>query len=193
MSKNKLMEIKRWIRGNISPKRYEHILGVAATSRKLAIRYHLSAEKAELAGWLHDCAKELSKNEMLDWIKKSPFRLDDTEKKLPPLWHPHAGAGMAFKKWKIKDLQILEAIRCHTLGSPEMSPLAQIVFVGDFVEPGRTFKGVTKVRSVAFKNLNDAVLIKCAITISYLLSQKMKVHGRLLETWNSFLGQKNEK
>jgi predicted HD superfamily hydrolase involved in NAD metabolism len=193
MSKKKLIEIKQWIQGNVSPKRYEHIRGVATTTRKLAIRYHLSPEKAELAGWLHDCAKELSKSEMLYWIKKSPFRLDDTEKKIPALWHPHAGAGMALEKWKITDMQILEAIRCHTLGSPSMSLLAQIVFVGDFVEPGRTFNGISKVRSVALKSLNDAVLMKCAITISHLLSQNMKVHGRLLETWNSFLGGKIEK
>lgn len=193
MSKNKLIEIKQWIQGNISPKRYEHIRGVAAISRKLAIRYHLPAEKAELAGWLHDCAKELSKSEMLGWIKKSPFRLDDTEKKLPALWHPHAGAAIALQKWKIKDAEILEAIRCHTLGSPAMSPLAQIVFVGDFVEPGRIFKGVSKVRSVALRNLKDAVMMKCAMTILHLLRQNMKVHGRLLETWNSFLGQENEK
>jgi predicted HD superfamily hydrolase involved in NAD metabolism len=193
MSENKLIEIKRWIKGNISPKRYMHVQGVAAISRKLAIRYHLPTEKAELAGWLHDCAKELSKEEMMDWIKKSPFRLDDVEKKLPALWHPHAGAGMALKKWKIKDVQILDAVRCHTLGSPAMSPLAQIVFVGDFAEPGRIFKGVSKVRSIAFRNLNDAILMKCAMTISYLLSQNMKVHGRLVETWNYFLGQKNEK
>lgn len=193
MSKNKLMEIKRWIRGNISPERYKHIQGVANTSRKLAIRYHLSADKAELAGWLHDCAKELSRNEMLDWINKSPFRLDNAEKKLPALWHPHAGAAIALRKWKIKDVQILDAIRCHNLGNSAMSPLAQIVFVGDFVEPGRTFKGVSSVRSVALRNLNDAILMKCSMTISYLLSQNMKVHGRLLETWNSFLGRKNEK
>jgi len=193
MSKNKLLEIKRWIRGNISPKRYKHIQSVAATSRKLAIQYHLPAEKAELAGWLHDCAKELSKDEMLDWINRSSFRLDNAEKKLPALWHPHAGAAMALKKWKIKDGQILEAIRCHTLGSPAMSPLSQIVFVGDFVEPGRTFKEVSRVRSIASRNLIDAVLMKCAITISYLLKENMKVHGRLLETWNSFLRQKSEK
>jgi predicted HD superfamily hydrolase involved in NAD metabolism len=193
MSKKKLLEIKRWIKGNISLKRYQHIRGVAETSRKLAVRYCLPADKAELAGWLHDCGKELSKNEMLDWMKKSPYRLDAVEKRIPALWHPHAGAAMALKKWKIKDSQIIEAIRCHTLGSPTLSPLAQIVFVGDFIEPGRHFEGVGDARAIALKDLNQAVLMKCSLTISYLLSQNMKVHDRLLETWNSFLEQKNEK
>jgi len=193
MFKNKISKIKLWIKANISPKRYEHIRGVAQTSRKLAIRYGLSPDQAELAGWLHDCAKELPKSEMLDWIKKGFSRLDTAEKKIPALWHSHAGASIAFHQWKIKDRQILEAIRCHTLGSPTMSPLAQIVFVGDFIEPGRRFDGVVMARAIAKKDLNQAVLIKCFMTISHLLSQNMKIHGRLLETWNSFLRHQNEK
>jgi predicted HD superfamily hydrolase involved in NAD metabolism len=193
MLKSKLIKIKTWIKANISPNRYEHIQGVAETSRKLAFRYGLNPDKAELAGWLHDCAKELPKSELLDWIKKGPSRLDAAEKKLTALWHPHAGASLALHQWKIKDVEILEAIRCHTLGSPTMSPLAQIVFVGDFIEPGRRFEGVAQARAIARKNLNRAVLIKCSMTISHLLSQNMKVHGRLLETWNRFLGYKNEK
>jgi len=192
MFKNKILKIKVWIKANISPKRYVHIRGVAQTSRQLAIRYGLPPNPAELAGWLHDCAKELPKGEMLDWIKKGPSRLDEAEKKIPALWHPHAGASIALHQWKIKDRRILEAIRCHTLGSPTMSPLAQIVFVGDFIEPERGFDGVLMARAVAKKDLNQAILIKCSMTISHLLSQKMKIHDRLLETWNSFLGHKNE-
>jgi len=193
MFKNKIFKIKLWIKAHISPKRYEHIRGVAQTSRKLAIRYGLPPDQAELAGWLHDCAKELPKSEMLDWIKKGPTLLDKAEKKIPALWHPHAGASIALHQWKIKDTPILEAIRCHTLGSPTMSPLAQIIFVGDFIEPGRRFDGVVMARAIAKNDLNQAVLIKCSMTISHLLSQDMKIHGRLLETWNSFLGYKNEK
>ncbi len=193
MFKNKIFKIKPWIKANISPKRYQHIRGVAATSRKLAVRYGLNLDKAELAGWLHDCAKELSKSEMLDWIKKGPSRLDEAEKKIPALWHPHAGASIALHRWKIKDRQILEAIRCHTLGSSAMSLLAQILFVGDFIEPGRRFEGVAQARAAARKNLNQAVLMKCSMTVSHLLSQNVKIHGRLLETWNSFLELKNEK
>jgi predicted HD superfamily hydrolase involved in NAD metabolism len=193
MVKNKILKIKPWIKVNISPKRYEHIRGVAQTSRKLAVRYGLNPDKAELAGWLHDCAKELPKNEIFDWIKKGPSRLDAAEKNIPTLWHPHAGASIAFHRWKIKDKLILEAIRCHTLGSPTMSLLAQIVFISDFIEPGRRFDGVATARVIAKKNLNGAVLIKCSMTISHLLSQNMKIHSRLLETWNSFLGHEIEK
>ena len=73
MTSKKNDEIKKWVSTQVSPKRYLHIQGVALTARKLAIRYGLSPEKAELAGWLHDCAKELPKREMAAWIKKKPL------------------------------------------------------------------------------------------------------------------------
>ena len=190
MLKSKLVKVKTWIKTEISPKRYEHIQGVARTSRKLAVRYGLPADQAELAGWLHDCAKELQKDEMKNWIGKGLSRLDTTEEKIPALWHPHAGASIAFHQWKVKNPRILEAIRCHTLGGSTMMPLAQIVFVADFIEPGRDFEGVSKVRMAAFKDLNQALLMKCSMTISHLLNNNLKIHPRLLETWNSFLGKK---
>jgi predicted HD superfamily hydrolase involved in NAD metabolism len=193
MSSKKTEEIKKWISAQVSPKRYQHIKGVAQTAKKLAVLYGLSSDKAELAGWLHDCAKELSKSEMAEWIKKGPFKLDVDEIGIPALWHPHAGASIALEKWGIKDAQILEAIRCHTLGSPAMSPLARVVFVADFIEPGRKFDGVTLVRKIARKSLDASVLLKCSMTIEYLLEKNMKVHGRLLDTWNYFLDVKIEK
>jgi predicted HD superfamily hydrolase involved in NAD metabolism len=193
MGSKKIPEIKKWVSAQVSPKRYQHIQGVAQTAKKLAVLYGLSPDKAELAGWLHDCAKELSKGEMADWIKKGPFKLDLDEIRIPALWHPHAGASIALKKWGIKDAQVLEAIRRHTLGSPAMSPLASVLFVADFIEPGRKFDGVTLVRKIAKKSLSEAVLLKCSMTISYLFEKNTKVHGRLLDTWNYFLGTKNEK
>jgi predicted HD superfamily hydrolase involved in NAD metabolism len=192
MSSKKTEEIKKWVSTQVSPKRYRHIQGVALTARKLGERYGLSSNKAELAGWLHDCAKELSKSEMAEWIKSGPFKLDPDEIRIPALWHPHAGASIAFKKWGIKDTKVLEAIRRHTLGSPAMSPLAQVLFVADFIEPDRKFDGVRLVRKIAQKSLDEAVLLKCSMTISYLLEKNMKVHGRLLDTWNYFLDSKNE-
>jgi predicted HD superfamily hydrolase involved in NAD metabolism len=189
-SLQKLELIKDWVKTQVSPRRFLHIQGVAQTAVKLALRHDHSAQKAEMAAWLHDCAKELHKADMLKWIKKGSFSLDAEEKKIPALWHPHAGAGLAKIKWGIKDKDVLEAIRCHTLGSPEMGPLAQVVFVADFIEPGRTFEGVEKVRLVARKDLNEAVLLKCSMTVEDLLSRQMKIHGRLLATWNRFLEEK---
>ena len=182
-----LPAIREWVATQVSPYRLKHIQGVAQTSGRLAQRFGLPVEKARLAAWLHDCAKELKKQEMKKWIRRAGFPLDAAEERMPGLWHPHAGAAIALKKWGIRDKAVLEAIRCHTLGNREMGPLAQVVFVADFIEPGRRFEGVGKVRALARKNLKEAVLAKASMTIKFLFEKRMKVHPRLLETWNEFL------
>lgn len=184
-----LSVIQEWVATQVSPYRLKHIQGVAKTSGRLAKHFGLPVEKARLAAWLHDCAKELPKSEMKKWIRKAGFKLDAIEEKMPGLWHPHAGAAIAFKKWGFRDKTVLEAIRCHTLGSPKMGPLSQVLFVADFIEPSRRFEGVEKARASARRNLREAVLAKASMTIQFLLEKRMKVHPRLLETWNHFLGR----
>ncbi len=187
MPGSKLSAIQNWVPTQVSPYRLKHILGVVRTSERLARRFGLAVEKASLAAWLHDCAKEKSRQEMKGWIKRAAFRLDANEEKMPGLWHPQAGAAIALQKWGIRDKPVLEAIRCHTLGSPRMGPLAQLVFVADFIEPSRGFAGVQKVRALARRSLKAAVLAKASMTIQFLLEKRMMIHPRLLETWNQFL------
>ena len=184
----KLSEIPKWVQTQVSRPRLRHIEGVVKISEKLAVRYGLPVSKARMAAWLHDCAKEWSKAEMMVWIKKNPGRLDLLEKNMPGLWHPHAAEGIAHRKWGIKDPFILEAIRCHTLGHPHMAPLAQLIFIADFIEPGRSFPGILEARKRAFEGLKIGVLTKASMTIEFLFEKKMKIHPRLLETWNAFCG-----
>jgi predicted HD superfamily hydrolase involved in NAD metabolism len=194
MAEPKSLKIPKWVQTQVSPYRFLHVSGVVKAAERLARRYHLPVSKAVTAAWLHDCAKELPKDHMCAWIKESPFRLDPLEQKLPELWHPHAGAAIAWKKWGIRDKAVLEAIRCHTLGSPDMKPLAQLIFVADFIEPKRQFEGVQEARQAALKSLRDGVCVKAGMTVRMLLKNKMRIHPRLLETWNAFLSSdKNEK
>jgi len=163
-----------------------HIRGVVKTSGQLAKRYGLSVERARLAAWFHDCAKEKKRSWMREVLEDSPFRLDGEEKKTPALWHPHAGAAVALRDWGLRDPAVLEAIRRHTLGAPGMGPLAQVVFVADFIEPSRKFPGVELARKAARKNLGTAVRLKAAMTLEFLLHKDLRIHPRLLETWNYY-------
>ncbi len=181
-------EVVKWVAARVSPKRFLHIQGVARTAKRLAERNGVPASKALWAAWLHDSAKELDRAQLRRWILAGKLKLDLWEKRIPALWHPHAGVGLARKVWGIKDQGILEAIRCHTLGAPGMGRLAQVVFVADFIEPGRDFPGVDKARAAARRDLKEAVSLKCGMTIGHLLEGHRLVHPRLLETYNYFLG-----
>lgn len=186
MGKPALAEIQGWVKTQVSPFRFQHIQGVAQTAERLAVRYGLSLSKARLAAWLHDCGKEYSKTQMKTWLRKGRFPLDQDEKEMPGLWHPHVGSAIAQVKWGIKDPSILEAIRCHTLGRAGMSPLAQLIFVADFIEPGRNFPGIQTARRITNKSLTEGILTKASMTIKFLFDKKMRIHTRLLETWNYY-------
>ena len=188
-----LLKIQSWVKTQVSPLRFRHIQRVAETAERLAERYGLPLAQARLAAWLHDSGKEMSRTEMKIWLKTAKFELDEDEKKMPGLWHPHVGAALAMKKWGIKSPSVLEAIRCHTLGKPGMKPLAQLLFVADFIEPGRTFPGVLAARASANRDLTEGVLAKASMTIDFLFGKGMKVHPRLLETWNYFTAVHHEK
>ncbi len=187
--KVKLDEIRDWVRTHAGPRRYRHIQGVVECASRLALRHGLSAGKARLAAWLHDCAKELTREEMKYWLDRSPFRLDPLEKEMQGLWHSHAGAAIAYRKWGIRDPAVLEAIRCHTTGSSNMGRLAQVLFLADFIEPSREFKGRSRAARIAGRSLREGVLAKASMTLMFLLERKSRIHPRLVETWNGFLNR----
>lgn len=191
--KPKLAEIQDWVKTQVSPFRYRHIQGVARIAESLAVRHGLPRSKALLAAWLHDCAKEMPRPEMKAWLGKSGDPLDEIEKGMPGLWHPHVGAAIARGKWRITDPSILEAIRCHTLGKAGMGRLAQLLFVADFIEPGRQFEGVRAARRASKESLTQGVLAKASMTLGFLFEKNRLAHPRLLETWNYFTAVKNEK
>lgn len=190
LDEKKLSEIRAWVQARVGTDRFTHILGVETASLRLAQQYQLPAISLRAAALLHDSAKEMGRPQMWALFLKGPFQLDEGEKALPALWHPHAGANLAYHEWGIRHPDILDAIRCHTLGRPGMGKLAQAFFVADYIEPGRRFKGLARARQAAQKSLAEGVRVKAAQTIEYLLSEGRKVHPRLVETWNAFAGQR---
>ena len=49
-----LIDIQKDLKKVLSAKRYRHSAGVADSARALADKYGANAEKAYIAGWVHD-------------------------------------------------------------------------------------------------------------------------------------------
>ncbi|MDU3422132.1 bis(5'-nucleosyl)-tetraphosphatase (symmetrical) YqeK, partial [Streptococcus sp.] len=74
----------------MSPKRFNHVLGVERAAIHLAEKNGYDTEKAGLAGLLHDYAKELPDQEFLNLIDK--YELDPELKKWGNnVWHGMVG------------------------------------------------------------------------------------------------------
>ena len=139
-----IADIKKYIKSVMSEKRYEHTLGVAKTAKKIAKLYGVDEYKAEMAALLHDCAKNRTIEEMRRMITKEE-ELSDEEYNLPEILHGFAGAIYARNLFRVEEKEILNAIKYHTIGRKNMSPLEKIVYISDVIEPGRSHQGVERI------------------------------------------------
>ncbi|MBE5856375.1 MAG: HD domain-containing protein [Lachnospiraceae bacterium] len=174
-------------------KRYEHTLGVAYTAMNLASLYGADIKKAEIAGLLHDCAKGMSNDELLEFCKKYNITVTEFEKKNPFLLHSKVGSFIAASKYDIKDDDILNAILNHTTGRPSMSLLEKIIFIADYIEPNRkTIPGLDESRKLAFSDLDKALLFILENILKYLESTGSEIDEKTNITYNFYKKEAEE-
>ncbi|MCM1557967.1 MAG: bis(5'-nucleosyl)-tetraphosphatase (symmetrical) YqeK [Butyrivibrio sp.] len=151
-------------------KRFAHTLGVEFTAAALAMRYGGSVTDAQIAGVLHDCAKCLSDERRLQICEKHDIPVSEVERRNPFLLHAKAGAYLAEEKYEIRNRpEIINAIRYHTTGREDMGLLEKIVFVADYIEPGRRHApNLPEIRRLAFEDLDRAVLRILEDTLEHL-------------------------
>ncbi|HOB22270.1 MAG TPA: bis(5'-nucleosyl)-tetraphosphatase (symmetrical) YqeK [Bacillota bacterium] len=175
------------LKKQLSPKRYQHSLRVAELASCYAPRIGVDPQKAYLAGLLHDCAHELAPEVLLQKCLEFGIVIGNIERKNPFLLHGPVGSQLAKRDYGIEDPAVLAAIAEHTTGKPGMGKLSRIVCLADYVEPGRTFSGVEKIRALAEENLDLALLRALENTIAYLLAEERLIHPLTILTRNWLL------
>ena len=194
MKTNDLRKIRKAMEKCQDAKRYEHTLGVAYTAAALAMRYGADVQSARLAGLLHDCAKCLSDEKRLSICKKHHISMSDVEKRNPFLLHAKVGSFLAMDKYKVTDPDIINAILNHTTGRPGMSLLEKIVFIADYIEPGRKqAPNLEEVRKLAFIDLDKALVMILADTIEYVKSTGGEFDPMTEQTYEYYLKEMEEK
>ena len=104
--------------------------------------------------------------------KKYGLSLKESEVEMPALIHAKLGAYLAKETYKVCDGEKLNAILYHTTGRPDMTMLEKIVFLADYIEPGRKMiPGLSDVRSLAFTNI-DSVRSAFARSRRFLIWKK---------------------
>ena len=152
------------IQMRMSEQRFKHVLGVEETAVALAKKYGASPEKASIAALTHDYAKERPDEEFKMVIVRDGFD--------PEL------------------LKYLHAIRVHTTGAAKMSLLDKIIYVADYIEPGRDFPGVQDARAIAWADLDEAVAFETKHTLAHLLAQEQQIYPKTIETYNYWVAKK---
>lgn len=189
---NKIEFYKTKLKPLIPEKRYEHSLNVMKTAVKLAEKYNEDIEKALVAGLLHDCAKGFTFQDLKDLAKKENFKIPKNTLDHPSTLHAPMGQVVAKKEFGVDDPEILSAIAKHTTGDKEMSTLDKIIFLADYIEPGRKTPGVDEIRELAAQDLDLAVLTAMNNTINYLTKQGRPINPITITARNELRKQINE-
>lgn len=183
----KSIEIQQYLSDNLSEKRCQHVLSVQELTVDLAHLHGANVWHANLAALLHDSAKWMSAQELYNEAERYEIRLDPIEKQNSSLLHPLIGVKLAIEEFGVTELEVLEAIRNHTTGSPSMGIISQILYVADFAEPTRTHKEADVARELAYTDLKRAVHYVARVEIAYLLEKRVLIHPNTLHTYNSTL------
>lgn len=171
----------------LTKQRLDHSQGVRQTAMILADRFGGNVTKAGLAGILHDCAREIPAYKLIDEAVQWGVNINEVERQEPVLLHASIGAKIAEVQYGVRDKEVLEAIKTHTVGGTSMSVLAKIIYLADFIEPGRNFPGVDKLRAAAENDLNEAVLTAYDHTIQYIINRRGLIHPATVEGRNELL------
>jgi predicted HD superfamily hydrolase involved in NAD metabolism len=174
----------------MSAKRLQHSLGVSATAQLLAEKFGCDQEKARLAGLLHDVAREVPLNELLPRCQAFGIVVSDIEQAELVLLHAPLAAKIAQAEFGIIDVQVLQAIILHTTGGLAMTKLDKIVYLADVIEPGRNFIGVDKIRKVARKDLDKALLAALDQSICHIVKRCGLLHPGTIAARNELLLKK---
>jgi len=169
-SKYDLIKITKQLKKKLDVYRFHHTIGVMYTASAMAMAHGgVDIQAAQAAGLLHDCAKCIPDNRKLDLCRSYEIPVTSIEADYPFLLHGKLGAYLAKTKYKISDPDILSAITWHTTGKPNMSELEQIIFIADYIEPGRDkAPNLDEIRKLAFKDLDECTYRILEDTVEYL-------------------------
>lgn len=170
----------------LSPSRLIHTENTVAVARELAVRFNANTDYAVIAAWCHDICKRMQPKDLV--AMQVPVRQQYRElyAEYHSVWHAFAAPAVMTYHLNIQHPKILSAVRWHTTGRARMTLLEAIIFVADYIEPGRTIDGVEEFRKAAFQDVFKAVWLIAGHTIQYLKDRPFGIHPRTYDCYNFY-------
>lgn len=185
--------IKESLKALLPAERFEHSLRVSEEAGKLARQYSANLSKARVAGLLHDCSRYLDRAGMLKMAQDLGLTISEVERFEPKLLHAELSSRISQSRFGVRDPEILSAIAKHTVGDPDMNTLDKIIYLADHIETERDYNEVAKVRQLAQRDLDEAVIESVTSMIQALIAKGMPVFEKTIQTRNALILNKHGK
>jgi|CXWL01.1.fsa_nt_gi nicotinate-nucleotide adenylyltransferase len=175
------------LKATLSLHRYEHTLNVASLAEALARRHGADPDKARLAGLLHDIGRRYSPPALAAYARRRRLKVPELKTILaldPLLLHAYVSEDLARREFGVVDIEVLSAIRRHTLGDKHLTLLDRVLYVADVCSADRTHPQAAATRALAFDDL-DAALRSCVrAKLVHALSREAWLHPLTVSLWN---------
>ena len=166
--------IKKKLKETLPEKTYLHTLRTVNMGMELCVGTTADRDIVFLAALLHDCAKKMTPS------REQLLQLDDFagyEKVI----HAPLGAIIARQEYDVQEERVLDAVRYHTTGRPQMSLEEQIVFLADAIEDERDYPGVEQIRKKTKISIAEGVLESLRCTVQFETGNGSRLHPLTLQ------------
>ena len=170
-------KIIEYLKLNLKEARFNHSIGVMNMAIKLAEIHSVDIISAKFAGLLHDVAKNMANEELIEYCEKNGIELDPVKLESPGMLHAEVGAHIAKNKFGASD-DVVQAIEYHTLANEEMTSLDKIIYIADLIEEGRDLPGLDPIREVAYKDLDEAFVLALEYCIENVKERGKTIHSK---------------
>src|SRR5699024_2217526 len=175
------------VKDKLPEKRFNHSLRVAETAVKLAELYDGDKDKAELAGILHDYCKYDDLGSMYQIVTQN--ELDSNLLSYgSEILHGPVAAIIMNQQFDVTDEEVLLAIKNHTTGRAQMTKTEKLIFIADYIEPGRQTPGVEEIRDLAYNqgSLDKTIYEISKRTVLYLINKDINVYDATIACLNYY-------
>ena len=127
-------DILNFLNSHSQHKTIKHLLNVSEKGTEFAEKYGENIYKIKLAAYFHDISVIIPNENKIEYAEHYNIKILDEERIFPMIIHQKISREIAERIFGLKDIEILNAIECHTTLKAFPTRLDMILFIADKIK-----------------------------------------------------------
>ena len=170
----------------------EHVVRVVDEAVRLADLHGVDKQAVRIAALGHDLLRALNNERLLGIAADQSYPADAVDRMEPILLHGPLAVAILREQYKVLDADILGAVAYHTTAHAAMTPLQQLIFLADKIEPWKRARddAMDRVAELAETDLDAAMLVYLNRHIDIAMEAGWPLHPNTVAARNELLVRK---
>ncbi len=170
----------------VAESRRAHVLRVAGLLGAWAVateKSHVERNRWLKAAFLHDALRDASANTISQWVHDPDMAV--------AVQHGPAAANLAASHGE-SDREVLDAVRFHSVGYAAWGQLGRMLYMADYLEPGRGFRRAQRARLAAeVPAAPERVLLTVAtLRLQRAIDKRHRLQQEGIDFWNAVVSSR---